>query len=88
MAAVNGPEDGAGWGERMVKFWIAEMGRIWCMMLGGEVAIARRFVKGQTVNRLPSRVGKKGVFVIKRILCQISMSASILVAILMALRTF
>lgn len=44
------------------------MGRIWCTMLGGDVAIARRFVKGQTVSRLPSRVGKKGAFVIKRIL--------------------
>lgn len=65
---MRGPEDEADWGERIVKFWIAEMGRIWCTVFGGEVAIARRFVKGQTVNRLPSRVGKKGAFVIKRIL--------------------
>lgn len=65
---MGGPDDEAGGGERMVKFWIAEMGRIWCTVFGGEVAIASRFVRGQTVNRLPSRIGKKGAFVIKRIL--------------------
>lgn len=85
---MSGPEDEAACGERTVKCWIAEMGRIWCTMLGGEVAIARRFVKGQTVNRLPSRVGKKGAFVIKRILVKSAYVSQYFGSYLDGLRTF
>lgn len=85
---MSGPEDEGGWGARMVKCWTAEMGRIWCTMLGGEVAIAMRFVKGQTVNRLPSRVGKKGAFVIKRILVKSAFVSKYFGSYFDGLRTF
>lgn len=54
--------------ERRVKVDSAARGRTWYVGFGGAVERARRFVSGQTANRLPSMVGSAGIEVWRRIL--------------------
>lgn len=53
--------------ERRVNEWTTEMGMTWYVW-DGDVAMARRFVRGQAVKSVPSRVGWEGMLVVRRML--------------------
>lgn len=71
MAVVKGVGEGEGEAEESrVNDWMEEMGSTWCVGVGGEVAIATRFVRGQAVKRVPSIVGWEGMLVVRRMLVE------------------
>lgn len=65
---MNGADGDAGEGrERSVKFWMVEIGSTWYVE-AGVVEMAMRFVRGQAVKSMPSRVETVGLLVVTRML--------------------
>ena len=57
--------------ERILNDWTEEIGTIW--LVDGDIWMTMRFVRGQAVNSVPSRV-EQGEMVVRRILYVINIS--------------
>lgn len=67
-ALLNGADEDADEGrERSAKFWMVEIGSTWYVE-AGVVERAMRFVRGQAVKSVPSRVETVGLLVVTRML--------------------